>query len=75
MQDSKEIKKKAMEILSTAYHGLEFIDWCNQVQEDSSWYNSVQIQQEISKLIKKNPKIQFLNKDKKIIYVHLDLLL
>ena len=45
MQDSKEIKKRAMEILYHSYHGLDFIEWCKSVQEDNSWYRSVQIQE------------------------------
>ena len=74
MQGSKEIKKRAMEILYHSYHGLDFIEWCKSVQEDNSWYRSVQIQEIISELIKKESKIEYLEKDNKKIYIHFDLL-
>ena len=76
MKPGKNLKKKAMEILETSFHGLTYEEWCGKVKEQYKDVDMEIIKNTVTYLIENHWKVQYL-KDRKRgkIYTHLDLLL
>ena len=72
--NEKLIRRKALNILHNALHGVSYNEWCNRVLSELNNTNSNIIKQQIKKLIEKCWKVEYMIKNGEKIYVHLELI-